>query len=49
MPSIIGNRIPAHFLGRPRETYEDRTAKRAEVIVLRDRSAAEAARLRAVA
>lgn len=47
--TVIGNNIPAYFLGRPRKAYEDRNATRAQVIQLRDRSATEALRLRAVA
>ncbi len=47
--TVIGNTIPGYFLGRPREVYENRNARRAQVIQLRDRSKTEALRLRAVA
>ncbi|MEM9566571.1 MAG: hypothetical protein AAGA93_28380 [Actinomycetota bacterium] len=47
----FATRVPAYFLGRPREVYAPRygTPKRAEVIELGNRTGNEAMRLRAVA
>ena len=47
--TTFGNSIPGYFLGRPRSVYLDRFGKRAEVLELRNRTATEAMRMRAVA
>ncbi len=47
MNRITGSKIPAYFLGRPREAYEARYDRKAEVFSIDNRTSIETMRLRA--